>query len=227
MTDEQSELSEEKKQEIVDSLNADTFDLDDFLNDRWEYPKFTATVYLDGERAARIAELDEQISEAESNRDQHHNNAKPSGSLAGGGKSRELESAEERVSALKTERASLAEQFHKSVLKVVFQQQNDSREVLRYATDKTKQAFPQLSDKDRENDEEANEYHGHWLMQQLIRDIYDHQGRKFQGEITFERVQKLASTVVGSERNKLRNNMFQALSGGNVIKQAVDAGFPG
>lgn len=227
--DERQTLSEEKKQEIVDSLDADTFDLDDFLANQWEYPTFKCTVYLDGERAARIVELDERIGEAEQkvNDLQNRSRQQTSGSLAGGGKGQEQKDAEARVDTLKNEREELAAEFRKSALTVVFQQQKDSREVVRVAADKTKEKFPHLSDKDRENDEDANEYHGHWLMQQLIRDIYDYQDRRFTGEITFERVQGLAVRLVGSERTKLRNNLFQALSGGNVMKQAADAGFPG
>lgn len=227
--EEQQALSDEKKQEIVNSLDAETFDLDRFLANQWEWPTFKCTVYLDGERAGKITELDEQIGEAEQKVSglQSKNKQQTSGSLAGGGKSQEVREAEAYVDTLKNERKQLVAEFRKSALTVVFQQQKDSREVVRVATEKTKEKFSDLSDKERENDEDANEYHGHWLMQQLIRDIYDHQDRRFQGEITFDRVESLTARLVASERTKLRNNLFQALSGGNVMKQAADAGFPG
>lgn len=227
--EEQQALSDEKKQEIVDSLDAETFDLDNFLANQWEYPTFSCTVYLDGERAGKIAELEQQISEAEQKLTelQTKNQKQSSGSLAGPAKSREQLELEDRVDSLKKEREAAAVEFRKSALKVVFQQQGDSREALRYASKKTKEQFPHLSDKQIGEDPEADEYHAHWMMQQMIRDIYDYQGRRFQGEITFDRVQKLASSLVGGERNKLRTNLYQAMSGGNVMKQAADAGFPG
>ena len=50
---------------------------------------------------------------------------------------------------------------------------------------------------------------------------------QFGGDLTVEKLDKLYARLVPSERQKLETNMVLAISGGNVMQRAADAGFPG
>ena len=57
---ESGQLTEEQVAEL-ENLDAETFDLDEFLDRKWSYPAFSATVYLDGEKAGRINDIDRRV----------------------------------------------------------------------------------------------------------------------------------------------------------------------
>lgn len=230
MTDEnaQGQLSDEQRAEIENSVNAETFDLTEFLNNQWKFPRFTATIYLDGLSASRIAETNQEIDRLERElAKQERKQNKKDGSLGAPSKPPELVQVEQELEQARNQHDELAATFRRSMLKIVFQQQRPSQEIHRQAVEATKKKFPELSDKEREDSTEANEYHTRVLMSETIRDIFDHQGRRYSGEVTFEQIERLTGMLVGSESQKLAQNMMLALNGGQVMKNAADAGFPG
>ena len=100
-----------------------------------------------------------------------------------------------------------------------------SDEVHKESEKLTKRKFPNVKDIDK--DEEAATYRGKCLMLATIHGIYNHAGAQFGGDLTVEKLDKLYARLVPSERQKLESNMVLAISGGNVMQRAADAGFPG
>lgn len=223
---EQGQLTEEQVTEL-ESLDAGSFDLDAFLDEKWEFPTFYATVYLDGATAAEIHRVEEAISKVEQAKTRKQRAAKRSegelSGLAGSGRYATVEEDEE-LERYEARRQELAERFKTKSLKVVFQLAKPADEVHKAVEKLAKAKFPGV--KDLSKDEAAEEYHGKLLMAQLVKGIYNYKGERFGGEVTVELMEKLYSKLVGSERQKLTQNMMLALSGGNVMQRAADAGFP-
>src|SRR5690606_1637944 len=128
---------------------------------------------------------------------------------------------------LEAERKRLTEVFRASALKEVFRQQFPSNELYKRATAKAQAAFPQLSEEQIDKDPEAAEYKGRYVMLYTLEGIYDYQGKQPAEELTIEHVRVLMDRLVPSERQKLDRHMMMALTGGDVMQRAADAGFPG
>lgn len=223
---EQGQLTEEQVKDL-ENLDAGSFDLDAFLDEKWEFPTFYATVYLDGATAAEIHRVEEAISKAEQAKTRKQRAAKRSegelAGLAGSGRYATVEE-DEQLERFEARRQVLADQFKTKSLKVVFQLAKPADEVHKDVEKLAKAKFPNV--KDLSKDEAAEEYHGKLLMAQLVKGIYNYKGERFGGEVTVELMEKLYSKLVGSERQKLTQNMMLALSGGNIMQRAADAGFP-
>lgn len=223
---ESGQLTEEQVAEL-ENLNAETFDLDEFLDRKWSYPAFSATVYLDGEKAGRINDIDRRVKDLRRAIEEKQKTAKQSGggsSLAGGTFADTYEE-EQEISELREQREALSEEFRTSSLKFVFRLSMPSDEVHKESDKLTKLKFPNVKDTDK--DEEAATYRGKCLMLATIHGIYNHAGAQFGGDLTVEKLDKLYARLVPSERQKLETNMVLAISGGNVMQRAADAGFPG
>lgn len=223
---EQGQLTEEQIKDLED-LDASSFDLEKFLDQDWEFPTFKATVYLDGATAAEIHQVEEAINQLEQAKARKQRAAKRSEGeltgLAGAGRYATIEEDEE-LERYEARRQVLADQFKTKSLKVVFQLAKPADEVHKDVEKLAKAKFPNV--KDLSKDEDAEEYHGKVLMSRLVKGIYNHKGDRFGGEVTVELMEKLYKKLVGSERQKLTQNMMLALSGGNVMQRAADAGFP-
>lgn len=225
MSENESGQLTEKQVEELENLNPDTFDLDEFLDRKWNFPAFSATVYLDGEKAGQINELDKDIKQLQKVIEDKQKSSGQSGIGSLGGSYVSTQEEEDRLADLRAEREELAEEFRTSSLKFVFKLSEPSEDVHKRATEATKKKFPQVKDLDKDN--EAATYRGKCLMQATIHGIYNHTGARFGGELTVEKLDKLYARLVPSERGKLETNMVLAISGGNVMQRAADAGFPG
>lgn len=225
MSENESGQLTEKQVEELENLNPDTFDLDEFLDRKWNFPAFSATVYLDGEKAGQINELDKDIKQLQKVIEDKQKSSGQSGVGSLGGSYVSTQEEEDRLADLRAEREELAEEFRTSSLKFVFKLSEPSEDVHKRATETTKKKFPQVKDLDKDN--EATTYRGKCLMQATIHGIYNHAGARFGGELTVEKLDKLYARLVPSERGKLETNMVLAISGGNVMQRAADAGFPG
>lgn len=222
-------LSDEQKAQIQESLDATTFSLTDFLDRKWTFPSFTTTVYLDGATASKISGLDQKIYDLKGRMEKAQRSAKENspGTLGAPAESAEVVEYRHRLEELEAERKRLTEVFRASALKVVFRQQFPSNELYKRATAKAKDAFPKLSEEQIDKDPEAAEYKGRYVMLYTLEGIYDYQGKQPAEELTIEHVRVLMDRLVPSERQKLDRHMMMALTGGDVMQRAADAGFPG
>lgn len=220
-------LTEEQVKEFG-TLDADTFNLAEFLDQKWEFPVFHATVYLDGARAGEISEIDQRIHELQGviEKATRKNSKAQSGSLGGlAGASYTDTSAEEReVAELTVDRAELAEKFKTSSLKFTFQLSKPATELHKDADKATREQFPDVKDLDA--DDEAVVCRGKHLMLGCIKEVRNHKGQKYGGTVDYAMLSRLYETLVPSERSKLEQNMVLAISGGDVMRRAADAGFP-
>lgn len=223
---ESGQLTEEQVAEL-ENLDAETFDLDEFLDRKWSYPAFSATVYLDGEKAGRINDIDRKVKELRRTIEEKQKAAKQSGAVSSlvGGTYADTYAEEQEISELCEQREALSKEFRTSALKFIFRLSKPSDEVHKESDKLTKIKFPNVKDIDK--DEEAVTYRGKCLMLATIHGIYNHKGAQFGGDLTVEKLDKLYSRLVPSERQKLETNMVLAISGGNVMQRAADAGFPG
>lgn len=218
-------LSDETKEKIADSLDAATFNLGDFLNDKWDFPSFSETVYLDGNTAAQIAELDQKLHEVNGRLEKLDREANRTSSLGGSNHSAVRE-AEAEKSKLEAQKAELATKFKESSLTIVFKLQKPANVLYKEASEQAAEQFPHMKAKEREESEEAINYQAKLLFIGAVDGIYNHEGKKHEGELTVNQVQKLYDSVVASERQKLERGMNFAITGGDVMKSAADAGFP-
>lgn len=216
----------EKQIEELENLDAETFDLNDFLDQKWEFPAFTATVYLDGSTATRINEIDTEVKKLQHEIKEAQKEAKNQGYTSlGGAVYADTDVQENRLAELRTEREELADSFRSSSLKFIFQLPESSDNIHKKATEMAKAKFPNV--KDVERDDEASTYRGKCLMVMVVKGIFNHKGAKFGGQVDVDMMEKLYAKLVPVERQKLETNMVLAISGGDVMRRAADAGFPG
>jgi hypothetical protein len=222
MTDEV--LTEEQVAEFS-NLDADTFDLGEFLDGKWDFPIFHAAVYLDGASAGQISEIDQRVHEVRGviEKAQRQNKGR-SGSLVGNSYV-DTSSEEAELEELRTQRDELATRFKNSSLRFTFQLQESSTELNKRANEATRKKFPDVKDIDADDD--AAVHRGRVLMTGCIKEVRNHQGQKFGKAVDVGMIEKLYAQLVASERAKLEQNMVLAISGGDVMRRAADAGFPG
>jgi hypothetical protein len=225
------QLTEEQVKELS-NLDAETFSLDAFLDQDWKFPAFSTTVYLDGERAGQIHELDEAIKRVTKQRSDKLNRAKQNGttSLAGITGNSMVDTYEEdaELERLEAERAKLHEKYKTSSLKIVFRLPEPADEVHKKALALTQVKFPDVKkERDLEKNDEAMDLKGNYLLLQIIEGIYNHAGARYGGELTVDTVKKLYAKLIPSERVRIQTNLGLAMSGGQVMQRAADAGFPG
>lgn len=221
--DEKDILPEGKIEEIEDSVSAATFDLNAFIEDRWDFPSFTTTVYLDGASAGRIAELEErvkQLTKKSSEAGRESDGGLGSLGAAPSPAEQELEAANKEIEELRS-------RVQSSALKFVFKLSESSAEVNRGIEKVLKQRYPNMTDKQREQDEDAQFDRMVLMTKACVHKIYNSRGAEYREEISETLLKKLHNKLIQSEWVKLQNNTLMAWTGGNVMQRSVDAGFPG
>lgn len=221
--DEKDILPEGKIEEIEDSVSAPTFDLNAFIEDRWDFPSFTTTVYLDGASAGRIAELEErvkQLTKKSSEAGRESDGGLGSLGAAPSPAEQELEAANKEIEELRS-------RVQSSALKFVLKLSESSAEVNRGIEKVLKQRYPNMTDKQREQDEDAQFDRMLLMTKACVHKIYNSRGAEYREEVSEALLRKLHSKLVQSEWVKLQNNTLMAWTGGNVMQRSVDAGFPG
>ena len=221
--DEKDILPEGKIEEIEDSVSAATFDLNAFIEDRWDFPSFTTTVYLDGASAGRIAELEERVKQL--TKKSSEAGREPVGGLGSLGSA--PSPSEQELEAANKEIEELRSRVQSSALKFVFKLSESSAEVNRGIEKVLKQRYPNMTDKQREQDEDAQFDRMLLMTKACVHKIYNSRGAEYREEVSEALLRKLHSKLVQSEWVKLQNNTLMAWTGGNVMQRSVDAGFPG
>lgn len=221
--DEKDILPEGKIEEIEDSVSAPTFDLNAFIEDRWDFPSFTTTVYLDGASAGRIAELEERIKQL--TKKSSEAGRESDGGLGSLGAA--PSPAEQELEAANKEIEELRSRVQASALKFVLKLSESSAEVNRSIEKVLKQRYPNMTDKQREQDEDAQFDRMLLMTKACVHKIYNSRGAEYREEVSEALLKKLHSKLVQSEWVKLQNNTLMAWTGGNVMQRSVDAGFPG
>ena|SRR5690606_517416 len=221
--DEKDILPEGKIEEIEDSVSAPTFDLNAFIEDRWDFPSFTTTVYLDGASAGRIAELEERVKQL--TKKSSEAGRESDGGLGSLGAA--PSPAEQEMEAANKEIEELRSRVQSSALKFVLKLSESSAEVNRGIEKVLKQRYPNMTDKQREQDEDAQFDRMLLMTKACVHKIYNSRGAEYREEVSEALLRKLHSKLVQSEWVKLQNNTLMAWTGGNVMQRSVDAGFPG
>lgn len=221
--DEKDILPEGKIEEIEDSVSAPTFDLNAFIEDRWDFPSFTTTVYLDGASAGRIAELEERVKQL--TKKSSEAGRESDGGLGSLGAA--PSPAEQELEAVNKEIEELRSRVQASALKFVLKLSESSAEVNRGIEKVLKQRYPNMTDKQREQDEDAQFDRMLLMTKACVHKIYNSRGAEYREEVSEALLRKLHSKLVQSEWVKLQNNTLMAWTGGNVMQRSVDAGFPG
>lgn len=220
--DEQNILSEEKVSEIENSVDPGSFDLSAFIDDRWDFPSFSATVYLDGASAGRIAELEDKVKELTKKSGEDKQTTGGLGALGAA-----QSSADAELEAAKAEIAKLRARVQTSSLKFVLKLSESSAAVNKGIDAELKKRFPKLTEKQLEQDPDAQFARMLLMTKACVHKVYNSNGAVYSGEISEDMLRKLNAKLVQSEWVKLQNNTLMAWTGGNVMQRSVDAGFPG
>lgn len=215
-------------EEEVTALEAETFDIGDFLNQEWEFPTFWCTVHLDGKSAGEVAALDERIEELNKRikTKARENRTASSGSL-GGPSGPDVRAEEAEIERLRAEREPLSAKVAASALKVAFQLPRPAEQIRKETEEFLDTRFKHLPKDKRRDDDEYNVAWGVQTMALCLKEIRNAKGQKNSRALSFEDVRKLLDKLTSAEQMRLQQASTMAISGGNAMQRAADAGFPG
>lgn len=216
------QLSDEQRKKIEESVDVASFDLGAFLDDKWEWPSFHATVHLDGASAARIAEIKQEIDNLAKKAAKSQEDSGGLGSL--GSSNGKIQAQIEKLNA---EGAELQRKLKGSALKLTFRLSEPGGTIHKKIDEEVKNRFPELTKDERESSEEATLLRAILMVKHSLYQVHNGAGALYKGVVDENMVRSLYSKLIPSEWVKVQNNMMLAFTGGNVMQQAVDAGFPG
>lgn len=237
--------SEDENTEAVDGVeeeghtpapHPDTFDFGQFLEDKLEFPRFKATVYVDAAAAVAITELLDEKRTLEKQLTLARNRAKQEeksvGSLTGTSSSTEVVELEDKLASLEERHRELDEKFQRSRLEFVFQHTEKPTVVEARVDAEVKKHYPDLPQAGTPKAENQQNHPGftyrfRLFVLELLRDLRDHEGRSAKALPTYDQLVQLLEHLPQSEASKLGSAITMAITGGNATQRAVDAGFPG
>lgn len=215
-----------------------TFNIGDWLDKKHTYPRFATTVYLDREAAAYITQLDEERKKLEKAAQEAQKQSTQVDGFSSIATSTEATSryteATAKINKIAEQRKSLLKRMKESSLYVVFSVKDDEIHN-RINAEMRKRYKGQLKD-DSTNaifelvreDEDAAATQGYLQLLETIREITNAKGEKADlGALNVGTMKKLMESLNSSDRVKIFRNMNLAITGGNTVDQAIDAGFPG
>lgn len=213
-------------EEEAAALDAQTFDIADFLEQKWEFPTFWCTVHLDGKSAGEVAEIDDRVSELRKAVKEKQRSGGSGGSLGGGG-GPVARAEEAEIAELLAKRAPLSQKVADSALKVGFQLPYPAEEVRKEVEHVLGAKFAHLDEAKRRENDEYNTAWGIQMMVLCLKEVRNAKGQKNSRPLSFEDVRKLLDKLTSAEQMRLQQASTMAISGGNAMQRAADAGFPG
>src|SRR5690606_15140476 len=114
-----------------------------------------------------------------------------------------------------------------SALKLTFRRREPGSTGHKKIDEEAKHRFPQFTKEEREADEDATRLRAVRMLKHALQRVRNGAGALIHGGGDEGMGRSLHSKLIPSEWVKVQNNMMLAFTGGNVMQQAVDAGFPG
>jgi len=233
-------MSEQEQEQVpeVELPKAGTFDLGEWLDKKSTYPKFSPTVYLDGESAAQVSQIDTRLKELEKTATKAEKEAystDPFASVADPGAASQRHSeAVKQISQLQKKRSELVEKLKTSAVTLTLSMKDDQLHK-RVEAEMRKRFAEELKNDHNDstynlvsNNDEAANMQGVLQLKDTIQDITNAEGKKANlANLTTEGLERFMNSLTNSDRIKVMRNMNLAITGGNIVDQAIDAGFPG
>lgn len=223
--------------EEVQKPDAATFDLGAWVQGKATYPRFTTTVYLDQDAAAKAAALNDTIKELTKKADKAYEasmGSQPNASLVDTATaSHDHQKYKQERDKAVAEQNKYVEQLKKSALTLVFgvKDRNHQKNV----NTALKEKFPQLKDhseqqilKAVQEDEEIATAQAYLRLKETLVEITNADGHQVDmSQVTVDQITNLVESLPAKSQSRVHYNMMQAVTGGNVVDEAIDAGFPG
>jgi len=231
-------MTDQEQAPEVELPKAETFDLGEWLDKKATYPKFTTTVYLDRQSAASISQLDEEAKKLKKVVDKAEKDVSSGDPFASIGEStlssKEHKAAAKKLNELRKQRQELLERLQSSAVKIVFRVKDQDfhkrvtdQLIEKYKDrleDTTATAVYELA----KDDEQVASMQGHLQLLETISEMTNAEGKKADVKsMTLASVERFMEALNATDRVKVMRNMNLAVTGGNTVDQAIDAGFPG
>lgn len=210
-----------------EQMDPGTFDLGEWVQGHSTYPRFTATVYLDRDAAAQAVEIKREIDKLRKQKSKDSDEANAWSSIADA-----QMLPENQILELEERHQELMRKLKSSETKLVFGVKE--RNVDKRINDKLRDEFEQLKGvSDRKlmemvaEDEEIAARRSALQLKETIVEITNAKGQKANlAKLTPDALKDFVEGLTNRDLGKVFSNMQQAITGGNVVDEAVDAGFP-
>lgn len=221
----------DKHVEVPDAVpNAETFDLDDFVQQKSTVPVVKVTVFLDADSGKQLYEAYQKRDDLVAAESELSNAPKPK--LAVGESNPNmvrLDSIQKDLNLVKETITTLEDRVRSSALLIEFQiTDHKMPQRVREATAKVLDIASGDDSSINEEDEQLlSEKSMTAMMAQSVVRITRTDGKTINGPISIERMENLRNKLVVTEATKLIQGLYEALNLNVEWMSNLDAGFPG